>query len=137
MFGIALISTTFAFNVQYLVLVFLIAGIVAFFLGPLESGFPEPVTWWGEFQGSPDNGFEGTSFWALFAIFFPAATGILAGANLSGDLKEPRRAIPLGTLSAIFVSFIIYMGVAYFAIRMAPVDELVSNYYVVIEYALW
>uniref|UniRef100_A0A4W4FNC3 Solute carrier family 12 member 10, tandem duplicate 1 n=1 Tax=Electrophorus electricus TaxID=8005 RepID=A0A4W4FNC3_ELEEL len=41
-------------------------------------------------------------FFQMFAIFFPSAIGILAGANISGDLKDPETAIPKGTLFAIF-----------------------------------
>jgi len=48
------------------------------------------------------------SFWILFAIYFPAVTGILTGVNMSGDLKDPMRSIPRGTLMAIAVGFIIY-----------------------------
>ncbi|XP_069757459.1 solute carrier family 12 member 3 isoform X2 [Narcine bancroftii] len=45
---------------------------------------------------------EDVSFFDMFSIFFPSATGILAGANISGDLKDPAVSIPKGTLSAIF-----------------------------------
>lgn len=49
------------------------------------------------------------SFFGMFSIFFPSATGILAGANISGDLKDPAVAIPKGTLMAIFWTTISYL----------------------------
>ena len=55
---------------------------------------------------------QGIGFFDVFAIFFPAATGILAGANISGDLKDASSAIPLGTFSAIIVTSIVYIIVA-------------------------
>ncbi|KAM9815387.1 solute carrier family 12 member 3 isoform 3-T3 [Syngnathus typhle] len=57
----------------------------------------------------PDwRGPEG-SFFGMFSIFFPSATGILAGANISGDLKDPTVAIPRGTLMAIFWTTLSYL----------------------------
>ncbi|XP_073706976.1 solute carrier family 12 member 3 [Garra rufa] len=57
----------------------------------------------------PDwRGPEG-SFFGMFSIFFPSATGILAGANISGDLKDPNVAIPRGTMLAIFWTTVSYL----------------------------
>ncbi|XP_011827257.1 PREDICTED: solute carrier family 12 member 3 isoform X1 [Mandrillus leucophaeus] len=60
----------------------------------------------------PDwRGPDGT-FFGMFSIFFPSATGILAGANISGDLKDPAVAIPKGTLMAIFWTTVSYLAIS-------------------------
>ncbi|XP_053954951.1 bumetanide-sensitive sodium-(potassium)-chloride cotransporter isoform X2 [Anastrepha ludens] len=55
-----------------------------------------------------ENGVQ-HNFFSVIAIFFPAATGILAGANISGDLKDPQKSIPKGTLLAILISTATYL----------------------------
>ncbi|XP_062371930.1 solute carrier family 12 member 3-like [Sardina pilchardus] len=51
-------------------------------------------------------------FFSMFAIFFPSAIGILAGANISGDLKDPEHAIPKGTLMAILTTTASYLAIS-------------------------
>ncbi|XP_053318624.1 solute carrier family 12 member 2-like [Spea bombifrons] len=55
---------------------------------------------------------NGENFFSIFSIFFPAATGILAGANISGDLEDPQSSIPKGTLLAILITTATYLAVA-------------------------
>lgn len=138
LFGIIFISTSLAFRIQYVILLFIIASLVSV-LGTvfMPETLTEPINWWGEFPGSPEDAFPGITFWGVFAIFFPAATGIMAGANMSGDLKEPRRSIPVGTLSAIGVSYLIYMAMAFWLVKVASPSELVSNYTIMIDKSLW
>ncbi|XP_043360898.1 solute carrier family 12 member 8 isoform X2 [Dermochelys coriacea] len=51
----------------------------------------------------------GESFFTVFGVFFPAATGVMAGFNMSGDLQKPAASIPLGSLAAISISWFLYI----------------------------
>lgn len=51
----------------------------------------------------------------MFAIFFPSVTGIQAGANISGDLKDASSSIPMGTLLALLISMLSYVTFVFFA----------------------
>ncbi len=70
----------------------------------------------------PPSGSVG--FWAGFAVFFPAVTGVMAGLGLSGDLRDPGRSIPLGSILAVSVGFLIYMIVPVLLAFGADPNEL-------------
>lgn len=136
-FGIAYRSAELAFKLQYIIMGFIAVSIVLILASPAGwSAGHEPVLF-GDWRGSVEDGFRGTSFWGVFAVFFPAATGIMAGANMSGDLKDPRRAIPWGTLSAIALSTVIYIALAVWVSRAATPEEMTENYTVLIDKSLW
>ena len=58
-------------------------------------------------------------FWTIFAVFFPAVTGVMAGLGLSGDLRDPIRAIPRGAIAATLVGFAVYLAVPLLLARAA------------------
>lgn len=135
---IAYISANLAIKIQFIIMVIIIASLVSVVLAAYDGSMQIPTSEalsWGSFKGSPENGFKGSNFWLVFAVFFPAATGIMAGANMSGELKDPRSSIPKGTLWAIGVSFVIYMLLAFWLARSASETELISNYNIIIEKA--
>ncbi|XP_026194635.1 solute carrier family 12 member 2 [Anabas testudineus] len=115
--GISVAGMEWEAKAQVFLLVVLTIAIINFFIGtfiPVKAkessgffGYDGSIMW--ENMG-PD--FRGETFFSVFAIFFPAATGILAGANISGDLADPQLAIPRGTLLAILITGIVYLGVA-------------------------
>ncbi len=122
------VSAKFAFRLQYLIMAIIGLSIVAIFLG--NSNYPAITI-------KPWDNFSGDNFWYAFAIFFPAVTGILAGASMSGELAEPRHAIPKGTLWAIGVSFVIYAALAIFFATHVSANELMVNNSIAIELGRW
>lgn len=74
----------------------------------------------------------------VFAIVFPAFTGMTAGVGLSGDLANPRRSIPLGILSATLVGMGAYVLIAWKLASSAPTELLAdTNRLVMADIALW
>lgn len=136
-FGIASISAAFAFRIQYVIMGIIAVSLVLIVASPATLQGNGEVTLWGPWRGSPENGFSGASFWGVFAVFFPAATGIMAGANMSGDLADPRRSIPRGTLAAIAVSSVVYLGLGYWMARVGTPEELTENYTFLIDKSVW
>jgi len=120
-------STKLAFRIQYIVMAFIAASIVSVFFGKGQA--VETVTLWDQFSAE--------NFWAMFAIFFPAVTGILAGASMSGELKDPKVSIPKGTLWAIGVSFCIYVTLAVWLAVQVPLDGLRTNTQIIIDLGRW
>lgn len=140
LFGIAYVSANLAIKTQYIIMGVIVLSFVSIIWAAYEGSMfkaNEDVLRFGSFKGSVENNFSGSNFWIVFAVFFPAATGIMAGANMSGELKDPKKSIPVGTLWAIGVSFVIYMALAYWLSRSATEAELISDYYVIVEKAAY
>jgi amino acid transporter len=77
------------------------------------------------------------SFFVIFAICFPAFTGITAGVGLSGDLRNPGKSIPLGTMAGTLTGLIVYVLIVWKLAVSAPADDLTSNQLIMSKIAVW
>ena len=152
---LAIIGLKYVIKAQLGLLVFIICAILLFFIGSFYKEYYNdeyPVGWpdclddspscpetarvktitpegWinGNFSENLGSGYIDYDFWGVLAIFFPAVTGIMAGANISGDLRDPSSDIPKGTLTAIGISTVVYMLLAVFVGAVTSRYELISN----------
>jgi amino acid transporter len=76
-------------------------------------------------------------FMLVFAIVFPAFTGMTAGVGLSGDLENPRRSIPLGIMTATFTGMVVYLFVVLKLARSAAPLYLAQDQLIMSRIALW
>ncbi|MDR1499443.1 MAG: amino acid permease [Tannerellaceae bacterium] len=107
----------------YAINIILFLALALFFAGGVTGGGAEQPAAAGD--AFKMFRWEGVFVW--FAICFPAFTGMTAGVGLSGDLRNPGRSIPLGTMGATLAGFVIYLLVVWKLASSASVAELSSD----------
>lgn len=106
---LATVSASLALKTQLLILAAIFLSLVSFFAG-----------------GAPEQNYvlpgvevpEKLPFWIVFAVFFPAVTGIEAGIAMSGDLKDPAKSLPRGTIAAVLTGYVVYMVIPIFLVTI-------------------
>ncbi|NWR77635.1 S12A8 protein, partial [Centropus unirufus] len=111
--GINLAGVKWIIRLQLLLLFLLAISTLDFVIGSFTHLDPEyGFVGYSEelmFNNTLPDYSQGESFFTVFGVFFPAATGVMAGFNMSGDLQKPATNIPLGSLAAIGTSWFLYM----------------------------
>ncbi|WP_420318947.1 amino acid permease [Ekhidna sp.] len=114
----------------YVVVTILFAAIIMFFAGTPEYQQTSSLDWTSAIP-------EGDSFFYVFAIIFPAFTGMAAGVGLSGDLKNPKKSIPSGTLLATIAGMLIYVAAAFKLNLAASPEDLANDQLIMTQIAVW
>lgn len=106
----------------------LVASLASFFFGHSTAAAAPSIL---ETVSRPD------SFQTVFAICFPAFTGMTAGVGLSGDLRNPRWSIPAGTISATLVGMVVYTAVVLKLASSASSADLATDQFIMAKIAAW
>ncbi|NND70127.1 MAG: amino acid permease [Rhodothermales bacterium] len=115
----------------YVVVAVLVASLAMFFAGNPVDGL-DPAT-----VALNSKVVDADPFFIVFAICFPAFTGMTAGVGLSGDLANPRVSIPRGTLAATVTGMIVYVAIAIKLATSAPTEMLANEPLVMGNIAVW
>ncbi|UCD99727.1 MAG: amino acid permease, partial [Chloroflexota bacterium] len=114
----------------WIVVSILAISLAMFFLGSPTVNAPAEVP----LTSKVDNAHD---FFLVFAFIFPAFTGMIAGVGLSGDLRDTRKSIPLGTLSATITGMVVYILVVIKLAFSASPLELASDQFIMGKIAIW
>lgn len=125
---LAITSASLAIKAQYFIMTAIAISLLAFVFG---GTLPNVEPQW--LSTPPENSLP---FWTVFAVFFPAVTGIMAGVNMSGDLKDPVKSLPTGTLAAVATGYVIYMILPIFLAMRADTASLIEGDLIMQDIAL-
>jgi len=114
--GLSLAGARLALKAQVPVMICIVVSLLALAAGASYHAWGNPLPHIPPTRDIP--------FWVGFAIFFPAVTGVMAGLGLSGDLRDPGRAIPRGALAAVLAGFAVYLVVPFLLTLGASPDDL-------------
>lgn len=126
---LATISASLALKTQLFILAAIFMALVSFFTG-----------------GAPDQNYvlpgvevpDKLGFWVVFAVFFPAVTGIEAGIAMSGDLENPAKSLPKGTIAAVLTGYAVYMIIPVFLVYIIRDEQiLLTRPLIMQEVARW
>lgn len=126
--AITLFSAEITLKIQSYIFAIICLSLASFYLGDVLPPNQEAASKLNEISKLP--------FWSVFAVIFPAVTGIEAGLAMSGELKNPSKALPTGTLLAVLMGFGVYISIPILLYYRSQPSDLASNYMIMKDIAL-